>query len=332
MKKEKFVQRVGFFLFFFLILQSTLYAHSYDLTSPNSWYFLGTVYTSPNGFLLGDNDGYTQGDSCMYQWYNYNYDYDVAISKVAFKAPFTFEFETAVDPTNYGFNYIQINCLSEDLVDETPLLQCTNIPPISRSSLDAEIYYGKRWEEGNKICAGIGIHSRQGYQCVEENERFNNVKITMDENHHATIYVNGEELYSGDFGYCEAHNGYMVIYMQSFDSQIDYLNGSIESNDIKPVRDILNGNEESATSDEYQQGYNAGYEAGIEYCQNHPEECGLTCGQEISSTENCATFNLFENKLHIPCFQIGDKTYWLDLKLIENNPVKLELTHFGENE
>jgi len=327
MKNKKFIYGLGIFLFVFLIFQSTLYARSYDLTSPDSWYFLGTVSTSPNGFVLGDSDGYTQGDSCHYQWYNYIYDYDVAISKVAFKAPFTFEFQAAVDPTNSGFNYIQINCLSEDLEDETPLLQCTNTPPISLSSLDAEIYYGKRWEEGNKICAGIGIHSRQGYQCVEDNKRFNNVKITMDENHHATIYVNGEELYSGDFGYCEAHNGYMVIYMQSFDSQIDYLNGSIESNDIKPVREILTGNQEPSTSDEYQQGYNAGYEAGIEYCKEHPEECGLE-----GERDNCATFNLFENKLHIPCFEIGDKTYWLDLKLIESHPVRLQLSNFGENE
>ena len=117
--------------------------------------------------------------------------------------------------------------------------------------------------------------------------------------------------------------------MKSFDSQIDYLNGSIESNDIKPVREILTGNQEPSTSDEYQQGYNAGYEAGIEYCKEHPEECGLNVEGE---RDNCATFNLFENRLHIPCFEIGDKTYWVDLKLIESHPVRLQLSNFGENE
>lgn len=74
-----------------------------------------------------------------------------------------------------------------------------------------------------------------------------------------------------------------------------------------------------------QEGYNEGFEAGKEYCRNHPEECGI-----IYASGVCATFDLFTNTLHIPCLDMGT-SYWLDLELISSDPVQLRLTGFGEN-
>lgn len=62
----------------------------------------------------------------------------------------------------------------------------------------------------------------------------------------------------------------------------------------------------------YQQGYQAGYSAG------------LSAGGE------CATFNIVNDTLHVPCLDLGAK-YWLDLTLKSSAPVMLELTGCGEN-
>lgn len=50
-----------------------------------------------------------------------------------------------------------------------------------------------------------------------------------------------------------------------------------------------------------------------------------------TTTQGCANFDFFTNSVHIPCLTAGDASYWLDLKLINNNPVQLELSNFGTN-
>ncbi len=91
--------------------------------------------------------------------------------------------------------------------------------------------------------------------------------------------------------------------------------------------------------------YNEGFEAGKSYCQTHLAECGITVGEKecpeyecepcsstvgtTSADDSCkASFNLFTNTLHVPCLSMGDE-YWLDLKLINSEPVQLEMTSFG---
>ena len=44
----------------------------------------------------------------------------------------------------------------------------------------------------------------------------------------------------------------------------------------------------------------------------------------------CANFDFSKHTLHIPCFSIGDSSYWLEFKIINDDPVQLELTDFGE--
>ena len=81
--------------------------------------------------------------------------------------------------------------------------------------------------------------------------------------------------------------------------------------------------------------YDEGFEAGKQYCINNPSACGLysncDCNDGNVVGNMCATFNLFTNTLHVPCLEMGT-SYWLDLKLINTEPVQLELTGFGENQ
>ncbi len=74
------------------------------------------------------------------------------------------------------------------------------------------------------------------------------------------------------------------------------------------------------------------FEAGKQYCINNPNACGLysscDCGENVVRNM-CATFDFFTNTLHIPCLDLGI-SYWLDLKLINTEPVQLELTDFGK--
>ncbi len=99
----------------------------------------------------------------------------------------------------------------------------------------------------------------------------------------------------------------------------------------------------------------AKYEAGKQYCIDNPEECGIstgdggytkadldakyqegfTAGKKTTcdtsnppvSDDNCASFNMFTNILHIPCLDLGD-SYWLDLTLQGQH---LEISDFGTN-
>ena len=68
--------------------------------------------------------------------------------------------------------------------------------------------------------------------------------------------------------------------------------------------------------------YNEGFEAGKEWCRQHPEECGIggsgTC-------DYAATFDFITNTLHIPNFQ---NTYELDFSLVGTDPVTLQLKSY----
>jgi DUF3108-like len=48
--------------------------------------------------------------------------------------------------------------------------------------------------------------------------------------------------------------------------------------------------------------------------------------------DNCiASFDVSSNTLHVPCFTLGNQSFWLDLGLVSANPVQLQLTNFGTN-
>ena len=135
-----------------------------------------------------------------------------------------------------------------------------------------------------------------------------------------------------------------------------YFNGSIDDTRIynralseSEIQELYN---ESACS---QSELDAKYEAGKQYCIDNPEECGIstggggytkadldakyqegfTAGKKTTcdtsnppvSDDNCASFNMFTNILHIPCLDLGE-SYWLDLTLQGQH---LEISDFGTN-
>ncbi len=59
--------------------------------------------------------------------------------------------------------------------------------------------------------------------------------------------------------------------------------------------------------------------------------CGSCDNQPHITDDNCATFDIFSNTLHVPCFNAGSSTYWLDWELTGSDPVSLELKDIGSN-
>jgi len=112
-----------------------------------------------------------------------------------------------------------------------------------------------------------------------------------------------------------------------------FYNRALSEDEIKEL--YIQGN--GGCSDEIlKEKYNEGFEAGKKFCQEHPSECGITCGGEstpsITNTNNCATFDFINNVLYVPCFTTGTgDSYWLEFKLTNTNPVSLELKNAGEN-
>jgi hypothetical protein len=94
-----------------------------------------------------------------------------------------------------------------------------------------------------------------------------------------------------------------------------------ECGEIAETPPVNNGNcDEKILREAYEAGYQAGLAAGDQ--SSSQSEAG----------NQCATFNFITNKLHIPCFNAGSlPTFWLDMKLINSDPVQLELTDVGEN-
>ena len=69
--------------------------------------------------------------------------------------------------------------------------------------------------------------------------------------------------------------------------------------------------------------YNEGFEAGKEWCRQHPEECGISGGS--GACDCVATFDFITNTLNIPNFQ---NTYELDFTLVGTDPVTLQLKSY----
>ncbi len=59
--------------------------------------------------------------------------------------------------------------------------------------------------------------------------------------------------------------------------------------------------------------------------------CGSVDDTPPENTDNCSTFDIFSNTLHVPCFNGGSTMYWLDLELTGSEPVTLELKDLGTN-
>lgn len=70
-----------------------------------------------------------------------------------------------------------------------------------------------------------------------------------------------------------------------------------------------------------QKGYDRGYQEGL----------NASCDNPITpiSADNCATFDVFTNTFHVPCFNAGTAIYWLDWELTGSDPIGLELKDIG---
>ena len=67
--------------------------------------------------------------------------------------------------------------------------------------------------------------------------------------------------------------------------------------------------------------YQQGFEAGKQWCREHPQECGI----EVP-TDCVATFDMITNTFRVPNFE---NQYWLEFGLINWNPVQLQLKRYG---
>ena len=320
---------------FFLCLVFTARANAsetVDLSDPSLWQFFGTVSKGDTGFLLGDEDGYTEGDSCWNKWFNQVYDYDVALSIVAFKAPLTFKFRAAFDPTDYGYNTISVACLRTDITTDD-FFSCTNNPPAYRTNAAV----GTRWEVSDHICSGA-YHSLP-YECIFSGERFNDYEITVDENGYYEVKINGQTLANGTV---KCDTGWYVAYAQSFDSQVDFLNGVITASSAAKVEEVLAGGEQTENNEtEVGEGngtettcqskidaaWQEGFEAGKKFCKENPEECGIVqeetqeTGEEACMPQECMpTFDFITFSLDIPCLKIGDEYYGVKLGITQTSP------------
>jgi Tol biopolymer transport system component len=76
------------------------------------------------------------------------------------------------------------------------------------------------------------------------------------------------------------------------------------------------------------------YWLDLELIQSNPIKLKLKIFGENSYINNCSycsVFNLNSKILHIPEFDFGGKSYWLDLKLDSTNPIIFTLKNYGKN-
>ena len=144
--------------------------------------------------------------------------------------------------------------------------------------------------------------------------------------------------------------------------------GDIDYDKLFSLLDCSEENSDNLCSEQIiNEYYTKGFEEGKKFCRTSPKECGIDKLKndeadlgfqegynqgyndclaesiindlfsseefinELSFSGNCeASFNMFTNTLHVPCLDMG-KSYWLDLELINAEPVQLELKGFGEN-
>lgn len=75
--------------------------------------------------------------------------------------------------------------------------------------------------------------------------------------------------------------------------------------------------------------YEDGFEAGKEWCRTHPSECGIEMPECPPCEKEVAVYDIISNTLTIPNFQ---NQYWLKFKIINTNPIQLELKSYGSLE
>lgn len=75
------------------------------------------------------------------------------------------------------------------------------------------------------------------------------------------------------------------------------------------------------------------YSARFFVANNNPLQFSLDSAEKINPDElkQCATYQLQILQVEIPCIDVGEKNYWANLHLIQNNPLLFKLESFGLN-
>ena len=76
-----------------------------------------------------------------------------------------------------------------------------------------------------------------------------------------------------------------------------------------------------------------GYEEGKRYCKDHPSACGIDteCPPCESEETECGYYDFISSILHLPCVEVGEENYWLDLMLHADEGVVFTLEDYGIN-
>ena len=183
---------------------------------------------------------------------------------------------------------------------------------------------------------------------------------SRDDIHHFSFAGYYEMLNTQTLGYIDPNtmrNNYYQAQKQH--SQGIMRNGGVDYDQLISMLDCIKENSDNMCDGTVlapSKYYNKGFEEGKKFCKNNPEECGIyrdesfkegyeegyddcliesiidaLLSDELLYSENCeASFNILTNTLYVPCLDIEGE-YWLDLKLINANPIQFELTGFGKN-
>lgn len=185
-----------------------------------------------------------------------------------------------------------------------------------------------------------------GYYFELKNPFF--IAVVLTDQNLAKIYINGELVSEHQYDVPTLHNPpnlhkEIIIGARScayypncqvgsfFEGILDEIriyNRVLSQSEIQELHSICYS--QTDMEDATESAYRQGYEEAKEYCRLHPTECGIASNNNSCDMSCAASFNMFTNTLHIPCLEMG-QSYWLDLELINSDPIQLELKGFGEN-
>ena len=152
-------------------------------------------------------------------------------------------------------------------------------------------------------------------------------------------YIDGNKIGERTFDVCPYDNedGLYIAkgnhgYFKGIIDEIRIYNKALSEHEIKTLYTYyINHNYEDIKDKYYEDSnddnFEEGFEEGKRWCREHPQECGIEIYDFSPPAWECAaTFDMFTNTLRIPNFE---NRYWLELKVINWDPVQLELKSYG---
>ncbi len=296
---------------------SLVKAEDLDLGDPQSWAFYGRVFPGEEGFLLGgmEDDGHVQ--VCRPSWLG-GPPYNFAVLKRAFRGPFEIEFRAQIFDTDTGFNAIYLGC-ADPQAFQAPEGCASDIPGIVAAPF--EFILGNAWNqpEDGKVCVSLGTGHYDWTCTASDGSSFNagefhDFKIKLTEENEMQVFIDDKLLKSAHVEPCST--GYYWLIVRAYDGQVDFLDGELEFSENNDVED--NGTQQCAD-------YQAGFEAGKRWCQEHPVECGIqppgdNCMARVTSIPDPHNPFATQLKLELPCVDVFGEIYGATLGIhVEEN-------------